>query len=284
MTTLHVTRELGRALKLPVKLAVAADAGPTALGPWSFGLVHCRPAKMVVAVSVPTRWAFALPAAPLAGLGRRFGPALMMNLVALGVPADRARAEVDAHGEMPWALGHDRGALTHLNQCVEDVLWAIHEGLSLPSVNRRLAERIILKPRAGTPGSDVMRLLGGDPEALLAQKRREGAAWGELYEAMQSQAGQQTVTLPVRRLLAVEHLEARHQAHMLLDRLPTDNTRRLPSGRTPRWIPQVLVLDMEGIETVSPIFFQTLRAQAEQLQLGKMVLANVSQAVAENLL
>lgn len=284
MVTLHVTRELARALKLPTRLAVDASAVGSALGPWSLGLVHCRPAKLVVAVSASTRWAMALHAAPVATLQNRFGPALLQNLLAIGVPPDRARAEVDAHAPAQWALGHDRGVLTHLNQCAGDVLWAVNEGLSLPSVNQRLAERIILKPITGAPVCEALRLLGGNPDGWRQRKREEGKAWSETYALMQAQAGQEVVTMPVQRLLGSERLEARHQAGILLSRLPVDASRVLASGRSPRWIPRELVLDLQGIEAVSPAFTQALYSDALALGLSQISLRNAFEDVAAQLL
>lgn len=284
MVSLHVTRELARALKLPLRLDVQASASDSALGPWSLGLVHCRPAKLVVAVSASTRWAMALHAAPLATLQQRFAPALLQNLLALGVPPDRARAEVDAHVPLQWALGHDRGVLTHLSQCAADALWAANDGLSLPSLNQRLAERIILKPQTGVPGAEVLRLLGGNPDLLAMGKRVQGQAWGETYTLMQSQAGQAVVTMPVLRLLGHERLEARHQASILMGRLPVDERRSLASGRSPRWVPGELVLDLQGIEAVGPAFAAALRAEALALGLQRLTLANAREEVAGQLL
>lgn len=284
MVTLHVTRELAGALKLPAKIAVQASAAGSALGPWSLGLVHCRPAKLVVAVSASTRWALALHAAPLAKLQNRFGPALLLNLLALGVPPDRARMEVDAHGLVRWALGHDRGVLAHLNQCAADVLWAANDGLSLPSVNQRLAERIIMKPRDGTPAAEVLRLLGGDPDSLTARLSLEGAEWEYTYPLMQAQAGQEVVVMPVLRLVGTERLEARHQASVLMARLPADESRTLGSGRSPRWVPRELVLDLQGIEAAGPAFVATLQAEVLALGLQQITLRNAREDVAAQLL
>lgn len=284
MATLHVTRELARALKLPRQLAVGLVASPSVLGPWSLGLVHCRPAKLVVAVSATTRWALALHAAPLATLQNRFGPALLLNLLALGVPPDRARREVDAHGPVQWSLGHDRGVLAHLNQCAADVLWAANDGLSLPSLNQRLAERIIMKPQEGVPSAEVLRLLGGDPDSVAARMRLEGAEWDDTYALMQAQAGRETVVMPVLRLVGAERLEARHQASVLMARLPADDRRSQASGRAPRWVPRELVLDLQGIEAASAAFAAALQAEALSLDLQQITLRNALEDVAAQLL
>ncbi|WP_411881760.1 DUF6933 domain-containing protein [Polaromonas sp. YR568] len=284
MVTLHVTRELARALKLPGKLAADSSAAGSTLGPWSLGLVHCRPAKFVVAVSASTRWAMALHAAPLATLQERFGPALLLNLLALGVPPDHARAEVDAHAPVQWALSHDRGVLAHLNQCAADVLWAANDGMSLPSVNQRLAERIVIKPQAGIPSTEVLRLLGGDPDSVSARMRAQGVEWHDLYALMQAQAGQEVVTMPVLRLLGAERLEARHQATILMDRLPVDPRRSLASGRSPRWVPRELVLDLQGIEVAGPAFAAAFHDEALALGLRQITLHNALEEVATQLL
>ena len=284
MVTLHVTRELARALKLPLGLVGEASAAGSTLGPWSLGLVHCQPAKLVVAVSAGTRWAVALNAAPLATLQQRFGSALLQNPLALGVPPDRARVEVDAHAPTQWALGHDRGVLAHLNQCARDVLWAANDGLPLGSVNQRLAERIILKPQTGFPASDVLRLLGGDVDSMGRLHRARGHDFTETYALMQAQAGQEVVSMPVLRLLGSERLEAGHQANILLGRLPVDERRTLGSGRSPRWVPRELVLDLQGIEAASPTFGAALHAQASALGLQRLTLRNALGEVAAQLL
>lgn len=284
MLTLHVTRELANALKLPAKIAAEPSAAGSALGPWSLGLVHCRPAKLVVAVSSSTRWAMALHAAPLATLQQRFGPALMLNLLALGVPPDRARAEVDAHTPVQWALGHDRSVLTHLNQATGKVLWAAQDGLSLPSINQRLADNIILKPKAAVAAAVVLRVLGGNPDLRSIASRTLGQTWNETYALMQAQAGREVVTMPVLRLLGSERLEAHHQADMLMHRLPVFEERTLASGRAPRWVPSELVLDLQGIEAIGPAFAATLHAEALALGLQRISLLNALEDVADQLM
>ena len=226
MLTLHVTRELANSLKLPAKIAAPPSAAGSALGPWSLGLVHSRPAKLVVAVSTTTRWAFALHAAPLATLQQRFGPALMLNLLALGVPPDRARTEVDAHSPVQWALGHDRGALAHLNQFSYSASRAAGDGSSLPSINQHLAERIILKPKVYVASDEMFRVLGCTPALRVTGRRAVVQDFNETFALMQAQAGKPVVTIPVLRLIGSQRLEARHQASMLLSRLPVRSEER----------------------------------------------------------
>ena len=284
MLTLHVTRDLANALKLPAKIAAQPSAAGSALGPWSLGLVHSRPVKLVVAVSTTTRWAFALHAAPLATLQQRFGPALLLNLLALGVPPDRARAEVNAHSPVQWALGHDRGVLTHLNQFAYAASWASNDGSSLPSINQRLADRIIMKPKVCVPSDEVLRVLGGNPDLRVTGRRAVGQEWNETYALMQAQAGKPVVTMPVLRLLGSERLEAHHQASMLMNRLPIDEGRSLATGRAPRWVPSELVLDLQGIEAAGPAFAATMHAEAVALGLRRITLCNALADVAVQLL
>ena len=284
MVSLHVTRELANSLKLPAKLQAEISAGQSQLGPWSLGLVHCQGGKLVVAVSSTTRWAFALAAAPFASLLQRFSGALLQNLIALGVPPDRARAEVDAHAPPQWAGGHDRGTLSHLNQCTRDTLWATHSGLSLPSVNQRLADRIILKPATGYPAAEALRRLGADPD-LFGRDRRERAKLAiEDWNTVQKQAGQASVTLQVAKILQTGHLEADHQAAILMSHLPRENSifhsknsaldQRGNVIHPKRWIPQELVLDMQGIQSIGPKFAKALMLECLQLGVAHVALLN----------
>ena len=284
MLTLHVTRALAKSLKLPEQTTKVPHAAGSALGPWSLKLVHCRPAKLAVAVSTNTRWALALHAAPLATLKERFGPALLLNLLALGVPPDRARAEVDAHSPIEWALGHDRSVLTHLNYFSNDVLWDNDDGMSLASINQRLADHILLKPKTGVASAEVLRVLGGNPKLQASRSLKLGQDFNETYELMQSQAGEEVVTMPVLRLMGTERLEAGRQADMLLHRLPVSVGRTLASGRAPRWVPGELVLDLEGIEAVGPAFTAKLYAQALALGLQRLTLRNALEDVAAQMM
>ena len=283
MASLHVTRELAKALKLP-NLPVDRAGGASQLGPWSLGLVHCQGGKLVVAVSSTTRWAFVLAAAPFASLLQRFSAALLQNLIVLGVPPDRARAEADAHAPLQWALGHDRGTLAHLSQCTRDALWATHSGLSLPSLNQRLAERIVIKPVTGYPAAAVLGRLGGAPERVGRAKHEQGRNWQDDWEAMQAQAGQASVILQVAKILQTEHLEAVHQAAILMRHLPLENSafhsqKSALDARgnviaPKRWIPHELVLDLQGITSIGPKFAKTLRLECSQLGVARLAVAN----------
>ena len=284
MVALHATRELAKSLKLPANLSVDRAGGTSQLGPWSLGLVNCHGGKLVIAVSSTTRWALAVAAAPFASLLPRFGDALLQNLVALGVPPDRARAEADAHALLQWAVGHDRGTLAHLSQCTRDALWAVNSGLSLPSLNQRLAERIVIKPATGYPAVAVLTRLGGDPDRVGRDKHEQGKNWRGDWEAMQAQAGQASVTLQVAKILQTEQLEADYQAVILLSHLPLENSafhsqKSVLDARgnviaPKRWIPHELVLDLKGIDSIGLKFAKALRQQCSQLGVARLAVAN----------
>lgn len=284
MLTLHVTRDLAKVLKLQGSTTKLPSAAASALGPWSLDIVHCRPAKLVVAISATTRWSFALHAAPLATLQQRFGPALLLNLLAIGVPPDRARAEVDAHTPTQWALGHHRGVLTHLNQSTYKTVRGAEDGMSLPSINRRLADNIILKPKVAVASDEVLRALGGNPDLQASSRRALGQVFNETYELMQAQAGKDVVVMPVLRLVGEERLEAGYQAEQLLHRLPVSSDRTLASGRAPRWVPSELVLDLEGIEAIGVAFATTFYNEAAKLGLTRLRLRNAPDDVVEQML
>jgi hypothetical protein len=167
VTTLRLNPALAKACHVPdaQRTGKAPPAPPcgNALGDWALALVHTRPQKLVIAVSSLTHWAFCLPYAPMPTLQSRFGPALLQALLSLGVPPDRARAEID-HSE-PWILGRgiDRSTVGHLTQYRHSVTWAAGEGLSLGAINARLADHLVLRPREGYPAEEVLRLLGGNP-------------------------------------------------------------------------------------------------------------------------
>ncbi|NDZ16147.1 hypothetical protein [Variovorax sp. WS11] len=268
-------------MKLPATPSLPIGGEATGLGDWSLTIVHSRPAHLVIAISETTRWAFALAAAPLATLRERFAPALLQELVALGVPVDRARAAVDAPGPPHWAAGHERGVLTQLNACAADVLWASNDGLSLPSINRRLAGRLILKPQTGRPAEEVLKLLGGDASRLCEESRAKGRMWKETFEEMQAQTGAPLVRMQVARLLDSVRLEARHEAEVLLLRLPTMPDSSYVPGPSPRWVPHELVIDLEGIDAVSSVFAQALLDQAHAIGIARLQFVNANTEVAK---
>ena len=88
----------------------------------------------------------------------------------------------------------------------------------------------------------------------------------------------------MRRLVGSERLEARHQANILMQRLPVDTRRELSTGRFPRWVPRELVLDLEHIELVSPIFAEAIRAEVMELGVQRITLVNALAEVAQPLL
>ena len=294
MVALHAARELAKSLKLPANLPVDTAGGASQLGPWSLGLVHCQGGKLVIAVSSPTRWAFAVAAAPFASLLPRFGEALLQNLIALGVPPDRARAEADAHSPVQWAVGHDRGTLAHLSQCTRDALWAVNSGLSLPSLNQRLSDRIVIKPVTGYPAVAVLSRLGGDPDRVGRARHQHGKNRQEDWTAMQAQSGQASITLQVAKILRTGQLEADYQAVILLSHLPRENSafhsqKSVLDARgnviaPKRWIPHELVLDLQGIATIGPKFAKALRQQCSKLGVARLAVANGDEGLLKSLL
>lgn len=225
---------------------------------WYLDLVHSRGAKLVLAVDVRTRWAFVLPAAPFVTLEHRFGPALFEALIAVGVPPDRARHEVDSAQPYRWARLTDRSVQAHLRQCKQDAAWAAADGSSIPSINRRLSGRPILAPREIWPEAEVLRCLGGDPELPGRRAREGGQHWQKGMEIVRAQSENADLRLPVALLLCTDRLEAGHQARMLFVHVRGSLLRFNP-GR-PETLPRQLVLDMTGVHAIEPAFLDELAA------------------------
>jgi len=290
MTTLRLNPALAKACHLPEppRGAAAVPRPPpgNALGEWALALVHTRPQKLVVAVSNATHWAFCLPYAPMPTLQSRFGPALLQALLSLGVPPDRARAEVD-HSE-PWVLGRgiERSTVGHLTQYRHSVTWAAGEGLSLGALNARLADHLTLKPRAGYPAAQVLRLLGGNPELVTQRQKEKSENWRAAYDHAQAQIGRDEVHIPVALALPDEpRLEAAHQASILLMRLPHDDSVSGPPGRTSnpggRWIPRTLIVDFADVDSATATFARALLDEVATLGVSSLHLANAVPAVIE---
>ena len=290
MTTLRLNPALAKACHVPdaQRTGKAPPAPPcgNALGDWALALVHTRPQKLVIAVSSRTHWAFCLPYAPMPTLQSRFGPALLQALLSLGVPPDRARAEID-HSE-PWILGRgiDRSTVGHLTQYRHSVTWAAGEGLSLGAINARLADHLVLRPREGYPAEEVLRLLGGNP-ALVAQRQNDKSdQWRKAYDHAQAQIGREEVHIPVALALPDQpRLEAAHQASILLMRLPHDDGVSGPPSRTGnprgRWIPRTLVIDFADVDSASPTFARALLDEVATLGVHSLHLANAEPGVLE---
>jgi len=290
MTTLRLNPALAKACHLPEppRGAAAVPRPPpgNALGEWALALVHTRPQKLVIAVSNATHWAFCLPYAPMPTLQSRFGPALLQALLSLGVPPDRARAEVD-HSE-PWVLGRgiERSTVGHLTQYRHSVTWAAGEGLSLGAINARLADHMTLKPRAGYPSAQVLRLLGGNPELVTQRQKEKSENWRAAYDHAQAQIGRDEVHIPVALALPDEpRLEAAHQASILLMRLPHNDSVSGPPGRTSnpggRWIPRTLIVDFADIDSATATFARALLDEVATLGVSSLHLANAVPAVLE---
>ena len=289
MATLRLNPALAKAAHLTEapRGRPSVDAPPpgNVLGDWALARVHARPQMLIVAVSAATRWAFALPAAPLASLTQRFGPALLQALLALGVPPDRARQELER--SEPWQLGRgiDRSVSRHLTHHAQTVAWAAGEGLGLGAINARLSDHLILQPRRGFPAEEVLRLLGGNP-ALVTQRLQDQAdQWRQAYDYAQAQIGHDEVHIPVALALPDQpRLEAPHQASALLMRLPHDETFGGAPGGTGasrgRWIPRTLVIDFADVDSATPGFARTLLHEVAALGVASLRLANAGPAVA----
>jgi len=290
MTTLRLNPALAKACHVPdaprTSATTPAPSPGSALGDWALALVHTRPQKLVIAVSGVTRWAFALPYAPMPTLHRRFGPALLQALLSLGVPPDRARAEID-HSE-PWVLGRgiERSVVAHLTQYRESVTWASGEGLSLGAINARLADHLVSRPVTGYPAAEVLRLLGGNPELVAQRQKERGESWRAAYDHAQAQIGREEVHIPVALALPDQpRLEAAHQASILLMRLPHDDGVSGPPSRTSnprgRWIPRILVIDFADVDSATVTFARALLDEVATLGVSSLHLANAVPAVLE---
>jgi hypothetical protein len=268
VTTLRLNPALAKACHVPdaPRTGTAPPAPPcgNALGDWALALVHTRPQKLVIAVSSLTHWAFCLPYAPMPTLQSRFGPALLQALLSLGVPPDRARAEID-HSE-PWILGRgiDRRTVGHLTQYRHSVTWAAGEGLSLGAINARLADHLVLRPREGYPAEEVLRLLGGNP-ALVApapERQERPVAQGPMTMRRHRSGARKCTSRWHWPCPTSPRLEAAHQATILLMRLPHDDGVSGPPSRTGnprgRWIPRTLVIDFADVDSASPTFARAL--------------------------
>lgn len=283
MAFLCATQALARAAGWPAeprRVTVDETVAGAALGVWYLDLVHCRGAKLVLAVETGTRWSFVLPAAPFASLADRFGAALFEALLAAGVPPDRARQEVEAASPYVPARLTDRSVQAHLRQCKEDVAWAAQQGASVPLLNERLGHRPILAPRESWTDSELLRKLGGDPELPMRQAREQALQRHEAYAAIKAQHGSAMLRLPVAQLLHTDRLEAAYQADVLFTYVPVG---RILPGAPEVAMPAVLVLELRDIHSVSPPFLHALAQLAASRPGLKLVIEGAEPEVAPTL-
>lgn len=144
MTALRCTQKLLTAMKIAPSMPPAP--GANRLGDWSLNLLHTRP-KLVVAMSEHDRLGLVLEAAPYATLPQRFIEAVLVQLLAIGVPPDLARRECDAMQPLTiTATTHYANRLSlqaNLKDYAWLVEWMIGDGATLTEVNARLTKHIV---------------------------------------------------------------------------------------------------------------------------------------------
>ena len=145
MTALRCTQKLLTAMKVKPSAPPAPDANR--LGDWSLNLLHTRP-KLVVAMSEHDRLGLALEAAPYATLPQRFIKAVLVQLLAIGVPPDVARRERDAMQPLVITATTPYANRLSLQANLKDYAWLVElmwseRDQSLTEINARLADNIV---------------------------------------------------------------------------------------------------------------------------------------------
>lgn len=117
------------------------------MGDWSLNLLHTRP-KLVVAMSEHDRLGLVLEAAPYATLPRRFLDAVLAQLLAIGVPPDQARREVDAMQPLTVTSTTPYANRLSLQANLKDYAWLAEiyraeRRASLAEINARLADNLV---------------------------------------------------------------------------------------------------------------------------------------------
>jgi hypothetical protein len=145
MTALRCTQKLLTAMQ--VKPSAPPAPGANRLGDWSLNLLHTRP-KLVVAVSEHERLGMVLEAAPYATLPQRFLDAVLAQLLAIGVPPDQARREVEAMQPLTVTATTPYANRLSLQANLKDYAWLVEDyraerQASLAEINARLADNIV---------------------------------------------------------------------------------------------------------------------------------------------
>ena len=145
MTALRCTQKLLTAIK--VKPSSPPAPGANRLGDWSLNLLHTRP-KLVVAVSEHDRLGLVLETAPYATLPQRFAEAVLEQLLAIGVPPDQARREIDAMQPLTVTATTPYANRLSLQANLKDYAWLaeLHwaeRQASLAATNALLAKHIV---------------------------------------------------------------------------------------------------------------------------------------------
>ena len=145
MTALRCTQKLLTAMK--VSPSAPPAPGANRLGDWSLNLLHTRP-KLVVAVSELDRFGLVLQAAPYATLPQRFIDAVLVQLLAIGVPPDAARRERDAMQPLTITATTPYPNRLSLQANLKDYAWLAEiyiaeRQASLAEINARMADNIV---------------------------------------------------------------------------------------------------------------------------------------------
>lgn len=145
MTALRCTKKLLTAMKV-VPVSPPAP-GANRLGDWSLNLLHTRP-KLVVAMSEHDRLGLVLEAAPYATLPRRFLDAVLAQLLAIGVPPDQARRELDTMQPLTVTSTTPYANRLSLQANLKDYAWLAEayraeRQASLAEINARLADNLV---------------------------------------------------------------------------------------------------------------------------------------------
>lgn len=145
MTALRCTQKLLTAMKITPSAPPAP--GANRLGDWSLNLLHTRP-KLVVAMSEHDRLGLVLEAAPYATLPQRFLDAVLVQLLAIGVPPDAARRECDAMQPLVFTTTTPYPNRLSLQANLKDYAWLAEiymaeRQASLAEINARLADNIV---------------------------------------------------------------------------------------------------------------------------------------------
>lgn len=162
MTALRCTNKLLTAMKATP--ATPPAPGANRLGDWSLNLLHTRP-KLVVAVSEHDRLGLVLEAAPYATLLRRFPDAVLAQLLAIGVPPDVARREVEAMSPLVITATTPYADRRSLQANLKDYAWVaeiflMEHGDSLETVNAHFADHLLsINGRLEYPSEFVLRRL-----------------------------------------------------------------------------------------------------------------------------
>ena len=180
MTAFRCTAKLLKAMR--VRPVAEPEPARNKLGEWTATLVRVSRIQLVIAVSEPTRFCVAIDAAPYAKVAERFGEALFVALLDLGIPPAMAAAEIAAMAPMQLAASNSRSVLGSLNQYAWQADCAIYsrDALSAVELTRDLAQMIVLKPKGIDFPADRVREAFG----LSPIDRQQLMATGSLSETL----------------------------------------------------------------------------------------------------